>query len=907
MPPEQKSPKRPNPHNWGLFSDPWKFHKLPAPSIRHSGRKTPATGGGRKTSVLKRNLPKGLCVELNRSWVEVFRAKSYSRAVWSAFRSCAAVLIDGHAVFNPRFSHHRDAWAALRNISLKIALRALHRGPDECSTWIKDGVSSCRRRVVTGEKIRNEWTDLARKLAKWSKRPVLHALVQLSYIGRALPAPSISKNYNAALMEHYNLLTSEDACPQETLDSIKKFAKKWAKSKLKDLDASWDIQVTGGAAIGFPKAQGGHQMNISGAVWEAFADAECPPWVEPDVWQTLAGLGNVRLALCNRLQEKFPNFEGIPPGEVLPLPEPGNKLRIVSKGDSDFVTIVHSLRDLMFQMLRKDPTISTSLRGDDVKAVSDMWEEAVRKGRVIPGSVIVSSDMTVATDGIYQSCYLAAWEGIAEATEMSDEAVKLGRMALGPQKLKWTLLDNRFQPRETLEKVTTRGALMGNPLPWSLLCVLHRWAAEMGISETLGGKPGFLFRKAPYRIFGDDAIAVWPRKTERKYAHYLNAIGAKLSKNKHFISSDLTTPQFGFFCEKGYIFDQREILPIRTKTYPLKGLVHAGGAVQEAGRPKDRGLPGWATVGPTLSSLLLYDPTGFRGLRWASRYIHPGLSKWYMSKGILPYLPREFGGGGLIPRKGSETKISEVAPARYRKVLADMYCSEEPGVDWEVFGRLWKLNYVGRHQQLSVEFTDGVFEKGAYCVFKEGAVLPNGYEDVQLTRREVEDKLNHWWRKGFLLLMGPDPQRGWKLRPSRVSKGLWKYITNYKSASWAQPAKNLTTGDFKDRKEWHNRITRCARRVTDVQGKPLDTEPRDYDEVRQEVLTELYEGQEPESWSHQILLEEEVEDRRQPDLSTWSDSLIKGRRAGSALTRQREIALALGWEAFLFKRELRQG
>lgn len=902
MPPKQKS-KRPNPHNWGLFSDPWKFHKLPTPNTRRSG-KPPATRGGRKTPVLKRNLPSGFCQEVGRTWGEVERAHSYSTAVWSAFRSCAAVLIDGHAIFNLRFSHHRAAWDALRSISLKIALRSLHRGPDECSSWIKDGVVSCRRRVVTGERIENEWTHLARLLAKWSRRSHSDALVQLSYIGRALPVPSQVKNFNEALRSHHELLTSREDVPEPILSSIRTFAYNWAKAK-QSPDASWDIQVTGGAAIGFPKSQGGHQANIAGAVWEAFAPSECPPWVEPDVWQTLAGLANVRLALETRLEGKFPQMEGIPPGEVLALPEPGNKFRVVSKGDSDFVTMVHSLRDLVFQLLRQDATINRSLSGNDVGAVDKLWEDA-RKRKHFKDSVIVSSDMTVATDGIYQGCYKAAWEGIALALELSETATKLGLLAIGPQLLKWSFLGKDGKPVKTIEEKTTRGALMGNPLPWSLLCVIHRWAAEMAISTTLGGKPGYLFRKAPYIIFGDDALAVWPKSTEHAYAFNLGLVGAKLSKTKHFLSGELTTPQYGFFCEKGYLFDPSEVTPRRTKTYPLRGLVHAGGAIQSPGRPKERGLPGWATVGPTLASLLIYDPAGFRGLRWASRYLHPGLAKWYISKGILPYLPRELGGAGLIPRKGNQTRITEVAPKRQRRVLADMTTREDTDIDWEAYGRCWRLNQIGRHQRLSVEFTDGVFEKGAYKVFREGAILPNGYEDVQLTQREVEDKLNHWWRKGFLLLMGPDPQKGWKVRPSQIRKDLEKFINSYPSAGWAQPIKHFTVQEVMDRREWHHQTTRCARRVTDVQGRPLDTERRPYDEVFKEVIADTYDGKEPEDWSEILLMEEIISNRQEPDLSTWSDSLIKGKRAGSALTRQREIALALGWEAFLFKRKLEQ-
>jgi len=711
------------------------------------------------------------------------------------------------------------------------------------------------------------------------------------------------KTLRASLQKHREVFTAPNECPDRTSveASVYAFSYEWAKRK-KQPDASWDIQVTGGAAIGFPKAKGGHQANIAGAVWEQFADTTRPEWVEPDVWQTLAGLANVRLALETRLTEKFNQPGFYPPGEVIPLAEAGNKVRIVSKGDSDFVTMTHSLRDLLFQLLRQDPTVSTSIAGKDIQAVESLWKETLGRKEYLSRSHVISSDMTMATDGIYQEVYRACWYGIADAIELSPKARALGALAIGPQRMKWPILGKDGKTVDYVEGVTSRGAPMGNPLPWSLLNIIHRWAAETAISKTLKGRPGFLFRKAPYRIFGDDAIAVWPLETEQVYRSHLESIGAEISKTKHFISGPLSVPQYGTFCEKAYLFDPDQELPVRTKTYPLRGIVHAGGAVQEVGRPKDRGLPAWATVGPTQKSLLDYDPSGFRGIRWAMRYSCPGLSKWYIQKGIFPYLPRELGGAGLIPRKGYETRISEVAPKRVRKVLSDMYCSESPNTDWDLFSKAWKVNQVGRHQRLAVEFTTGVFDAGAYQTFWKGAILPDGYEDVQLTRREVEDKLTHWWRKGFLLLMGPDPQKGWKLKPLQISKDIRKVIASYKTAEWANPLQTPSVRDVMTRRDEHNSSCRCARRVTTAEGVPLSTEVRPYDEVHREVLDELYNGREPTDWNELIQMEELIDNRRQPDLLHYSDSLIKGKRAGSAISRQREIALALGWEAFMFER-----
>ena len=857
--------------------------------------------GGRTPSMKVGPDPTSFYMELGRSLKEVQRAYDATLRIWSAVRACLAILADGKPRFILSRKSDRAAWQALLSLGKDISLRSLHRGPDDCSLWVKEGATSCRRRVAEGSSEKNRWTLLARILARWAHRPVQHTLLQLSYLGRSMPPPSSFKNVNKALRKHKDLLTSPDACPAPVLDDLESFAFHWAKNKNRP-DPNWDIQITGGAAIGFPRSAGGHQANIAGAVWEAFSDAVRPDWVEPDVWQTLAGLSNVRLALTQRLEAKYPDFKGAPPGEVIPIPEAGCKFRIVSKGDSDLVTLVHSLRTLVFELLRQDPTISPSLRGDDVGAVQRAWDMA-RKNGYNAFHNVVSSDMTVATDGIYQSAYLAVWTGISKALDLSDNAYNLGVMAIGPQNLKWNFLKKGSVVDHTEEAITTRGALMGNPLPWSLLCVIHRWAAETAISDVLSGKRGHLYRKAPYQIFGDDAIAFWPKAIERKYAHNLDLVGASLSTGKHFISPRLCDAQcVGFFCEKGYVFDWKDSQVKRTQTYPLKGLTHAGGAIhQEGGLKRDRGVPAWATVGPTLRSLQLYDPVGFRGLRWATRMVHPGLSKWYISKGILPYLPRELGGAGLIPRKGQKTRISELAPARYRKVLSDLFCSESPDSDWGLFERVWKSSYIGRHQRLSVEFTEGVWQAGAYRTFWKDAILPNQYEDVGLRRDQVEDKLNHWWRKGFLLIMGPDAEKGWKLRPVSISKSITQKITEYPSAGWAHPLTKPSIEDVLARKIWHRDNTRAARRVTTAEGKPLDTYPRDEDEVRAEVIAEHFGGEEPESWIDLIQLDEMVTQRRAPDLSMYSDSLIKGRRTGSNLTRQREIALALGWEAFLFR------
>jgi hypothetical protein len=620
-------------------------------------------------------------------------------------------------------------------------------------------------------------------------------------------------------------------------------------------------------------------------------------------------MANVRLALEQRLEATY-TADVVPKGEAIALSEAGGKIRIVSRGDSNLLTILHNLRDILYQLLRQDPTINRQLAGDEAGAIESMIEDALKANCL---GHVLSSDMTVATDGVYQDAAIAAWEGIADAISLSDKARAYGRLALGPQELSWDFVKTRYKRGEHVEGRTNRGILMGLPISWAILNVLHRWAAEQAIANTelKTRKLGYLFRKRPYRIFGDDAIAIWPKRTCDEYERLLRSIGFSISLTKHFLSPPLSRgPAYGMFCEKIYRFTTQPGMwkyyvshpnVERMLVYPLKGLTHAGGVVAEKGKERDRNLPAWATIGPAINSLLDYNPVSWPGLRWACRYLHPGLAKWLHKHGIPPYLPRSLGGGGLLPRKGLQTPIKEVASKSHRLALACLYTSESPHSDWEIYSRAWASSKTGRHQALAVEFTEGVFEKGAYMTFWKGQLLPNGYEDVDLTREEVEKKLNHWWRKGFLFLMGPDLVRGWKQSPFKTGNRIRKGTRSVPMTQHLSPLSRPSLQDILDRKAWHGEQTRCARRVTNVAGQPLDTERRDRDEVEREVLDEFFDGSYPERWSEQIQLEELVNRRSEPDLSSYSDSLIKGPRTGSALSRQREIALTLGWRAFLFK------
>jgi len=99
---------------------------------------------------------------------------------------------------------------------------------------------------------------------------------------------------------------------------------------------------------------------------------------------------------------------------------------------------------------------------------------------------------------------------------------------------------------------TQRGTLMGLPVGWTVLSLLHIFLVE----EALRRSGNLNLKKSVFiRILGDDLVAFWPAKVNDEYNKLLDEAGLPISKGKHLVSNGRMNFARNFFVP---IFESRK-------------------------------------------------------------------------------------------------------------------------------------------------------------------------------------------------------------------------------------------------------------------------------------------------------------------------------------------------------------
>jgi hypothetical protein len=196
-----------------------------------------------------------------------------------------------------------------------------------------------------------------------------------------------------------------------------------------------------------------------------------------------------------------PSEEGFPRVRAVAVRSRGWKARVVTAGQPAETIFGGIIRQLVWPILERDPCIALTLQE---MYAPEGWE-------------ILSLDMSNATD--YAPFWLARylWGPLCQITGI--EYLEPIIRSLGPH-----VVDDSF--------VTQRGWLMGSPLTWFTLNLVHR----------------FLAARAGYSVFwilGDDFLAAGP--FARRYVSLLESFSFKVNVPKSYLSVD-----YGFFAEKVY-------------------------------------------------------------------------------------------------------------------------------------------------------------------------------------------------------------------------------------------------------------------------------------------------------------------------------------------------------------------
>jgi hypothetical protein len=558
----------------------------------------------------------------------------------------------------------------------------------------------------------------------------------------------------------------------------------------------------------------------------------------------------------------------------------------------------------------------------------------------------VSTDLKSATDLEKMEANLRLWRGICRGLGLSDEAYRLGQLMLGPQMIEW----NFQTPQEPLPgevgwregntmrvAVSNRGAMMGSPITFALLCIKHRYAAEKAIGlyrvesgeirrrdvRCLNG-----YKRFPYAPKGDDLLGMWPLRLHDLYAVVMKDLGYEFSPGKHFITPPILAdgkPANGWFCEKQYVIrrlnvrdpDSGRVSSRLTVEHgvslPLAGLVHMGCVIPLEGGEVDRGFPGWAAIGGTIEALCSLEPHRERDIARAVLTVHPGLPDRFRRWGFVPYMPRALGGVGLLP--WNKKSLKDSAPPGLRKALAVLSTDESAEVDWLVFERAWTVNQPGRHRGLAAGDVQYEVEGGSYKFYR--GECPVELEPLEMNRKEFERRLTHFRMKTYLYMLDHERDqkgkiaKGFSIQPTKVSSALKRAWTAL-AAKWksAKPLSNLAVSKVLElRKSVLNEI-KVAQCYVDRWGNTVEARIPSDDEMLSALANdtgpiEKLLGRPPQQVSLALMSEEEKgllqRHLYEAQLPPRRFTILGGSRSLGSVFRQRMVADHYGWSDFLFR------
>jgi len=303
----------------------------------------------------------------------------------------------------------------------------------------------------------------------------------------------------------------------------------------------------------------------------------------------------------------------LPRVRAVAVPERGFKVRVVTAGEPSEQVRGHVLRDVFWTLLDALPVCHRGEADENRRAQGVVDSLA-------SGQVLVSTDLTAATDYATFSVAEAVWRGVISGLverrdlEASEASCALDEILvhLGAHRCTW--------PTGSME--TRRGWLMGHPLTWLTLNLAH-----CALLDQVG-----LLRRSVVK--GDDALVRCTRVEAGEYMLALELAGFKVNKAKTFLST-----RSGTFCEK--MFTSRR--PFRPQV-PVKRVVPV--------TPERLG-----SLALELEALPKKLRQGYVRLAWRSAS-ESGLIEDCRRRGIPLSLPRECGGLGLPHRRGFARSLS---------------------------------------------------------------------------------------------------------------------------------------------------------------------------------------------------------------------------------------------------------
>ncbi|QJT93748.1 RNA-dependent RNA polymerase [Erysiphe necator associated narnavirus 16] len=553
---------------------------------------------------------------------------------WESILAVSAAWKPLPTRFGPKYDNKR--LIELQKLAHWLVVSCGKQGLGATLAWLKKASSGARLHALTGEAVPHATRFLIRKILLGDSRR--DSLDQLAFLGRSLPAgDDLVKS--RALIAHREVMMSKPTVDSALLRSARDFGQFFAKKCLRRTDLQEMISPTPSASFSSTRRNGGtreesrreHRRWIStlpqemwnrpdAMLFQDYSDYLSPAEVESDRMHK----GSVDVARAAAWRTATYPLRN----RVTCVPERGWKQRIVSAPEAHVTVAGTCLNKALLRAVSRWGPCAAFLAGDRRGAVETVI------GATSPHDVIVSTDLTAATDRLPHDLIFAIVSGIVDGWDGLPDLWSEALFALtGPQVLSYPWGQ---------EITSSCGILMGLGPSWPVMSVIHAWWMEISCF-SVGEHPSRWMKSAA--IGGDDLIARWPRKMVESYRKIVAATNGKVSVGKDFTSSS-----GGNFTEMSFYVVPGVPGLVWSRAIPVKGLV--GSSIDE--------------IGASFESLGSDPGRTCRGRRVLVA-IQPSAWQRCRDVRVSPALPRSLGGAGLPSRKGSVARID--IPLRQRLAL----------------------------------------------------------------------------------------------------------------------------------------------------------------------------------------------------------------------------------------------
>jgi hypothetical protein len=214
-----------------------------------------------------------------------------------------------------------------------------------------------------------------------------------------------------------------------------------------------------------------------------------------------------------------------PRSRICAIPEKGGKYRVANVADIGTVSLAQPLGDQVISILKRHPALKGAYTDDHTYCAKRLSDDKTRNVQ----RRFYSTDMNQSTDTLKKEVVYAVVDGIAEALDWTVRQKERAMRTVRPM--------NLYDEKEKLLGQNINGTLLGLPLSFAILCLVHLYCVEAmsrnGIRRTV--------------VYGDDMATFATGKDWDLYVQRCNNVGFTLNKSKTHISD------YGFtFCGKIY-------------------------------------------------------------------------------------------------------------------------------------------------------------------------------------------------------------------------------------------------------------------------------------------------------------------------------------------------------------------